>query len=106
MELACNTMSTGSKRTSAANQSASKRAKTVDSRMASQMGHYKLAGSPKRKNFTPRRRLALQYMDSSSLLKYQLQASVFQSFALPSSFSFFLLAVLLILHKCHRLLVA
>ena len=83
MELACNTMSTGSKRTSAANQPASKRAKTVDSRMASQMGHFKLAGSPKHKNFTPR--LALQYMDSSSLSKYQLQASVFQSFALLSS---------------------
>jgi len=66
MELACDTMSTGSKRTSAANQPASKWAKTVDSRMASQMGHFKPAGSPKRKNFTPRRRLALQYMDSSA----------------------------------------
>ena len=81
MELACDTMSTGSKRTSAANQSASKRAKTVDSRMASQMGHYKQAGSPKRKNFTP------VGTSVHGLSKYQLQASVFQSFAFPSSFN-------------------
>jgi len=36
----------------------SKWAKTIDSRMASHMGHFKLAGSPKHNHFTHRRRLA------------------------------------------------
>jgi len=66
MELAPEKMSAGNKRANAVSQPASKRAKTTDSQIASQMGHFKLEGSPKQKNFTPTRKLALQCVESST----------------------------------------
>ena len=41
MELVCETASAGNKRTSGANQLASKWVKKVDPHMATQMGHFK-----------------------------------------------------------------
>ena len=49
MELAPEKTSAGNKRANAVSQPANKLAKTTDSRMASQMGHFKLEDSSKRK---------------------------------------------------------
>ena len=58
---------TGSKRSHASEISnpITKKAKKTDFRMASQMSHFKVVGSPKRKNYTPRQKLLLQYTETS-----------------------------------------
>ena len=58
---------TGSKRSHASEVSNpfTKKAKKTDFQMASQMSHFKVVGSPKWKNYIPRRKLLLQFTEIS-----------------------------------------